>query len=156
MNRQKKIPFSPPDISQSEIDQVIEVLKSGWITTGPKTRLFEDKLKDYCQTDRVLCLNSATAGLFLALKLFDIGPGDEVITSPYTYASSANVIVHCGATPVFADIQQKDFNIDPNQIAAKITPRTKAVITTDFGGFPVDYQEIHAVLESAKPLFQPT
>ncbi len=137
----KKIPFSPPDISDLEINNVIEVLKSGWITTGPKVKEFEERLKAYCGVKNVLLLNSATAGLFLCLKVLGIGEGDEVITTPYTFVATSNVILHCGAKPVFVDICE-DFNISVKAIERAITKRTKAVISVDFGGFPVDYEDI--------------
>ncbi len=137
----KKIPFSPPDISDKEIENVIEVLKSGWITTGPKVKEFEEKLKIYCGVKNVILLNSATAGLFLCLKVVGVGEGDEVITTPYTFAATSNVILHCGAKPVFVDIGD-DFNISLTTIEKAITKRTKAIISVDFGGFPADYDEI--------------
>src|SRR6185295_11875573 len=109
------IPFSPPHIDQKIIDEVIDTLKSGWITTGPKTKLFEKKLSEYCGNKRTLCLNSATAGLEIMLRWFGVGEGDEVIVPAYTYSATANVIVHCGARPVMVDTG-KDFNIDVSAI----------------------------------------
>src|SRR3954471_11145099 len=108
------IPFSPPRIDQKIIDEVIDTLKSGWITTGPKTKLFEKKLTEYCGCKSTVCLNSATAGLELMLRWFGVKNGDEVILPAYTYSATANVIVHCGATPVFVDVRN-DFNIDVNE-----------------------------------------
>lgn len=149
------IPFSPPSITQKEIDAVVEVLKSGWITTGPKTKEFESLLANYCNASSALCLSSATAGMELVLRLFDIGPGDEVITSPYTFAATANVILHVGATPVFADISEKDFNLDPQKVAPFINERTKAIIPVDFAGLPCDYQAFEQLVLEKKPLFKP-
>ncbi len=150
------IPFSPPDITEQEIQAVTEVLRSGWITTGPKVKQFEAELAAYLGTSLVLCLNSATAGLELILRIWGIGPGDEVIVPAYTYAATANVVLHVGAVPVMADCAPDSFNIDPLQIDKLITPRTKAVIPVDFGGWPVDYDEIFAVLESHRADFRPS
>jgi len=149
------IPFSPPDISELEINEVIDTLKSGWITTGPKTSAFEKMIKEYCGVERTVCLSSATAGLELVLRLFDIGQGDEVSTTPYTYAATANVILHTGARPVFADIGKKGFNIDPVSIESRITRRTKAVITVDVGGLPCNYDGVIGAIEAKKRLFSP-
>nr|HPO50826.1 DegT/DnrJ/EryC1/StrS aminotransferase family protein [Spirochaetota bacterium] len=146
----KTIPFSPPDITQKEIDAVCDTLKSGWITTGPKTKLFESKIASYSGAKRAICLSSATAGLELILRMFDIGEGDEVITTPFTYCATANVIIHTGATPVFVDIGKDSFNIDYSAIERKITEKTKAIITVDYGGFPCDYEEIKTVLKSER------
>ena len=150
------IPFSPPDIGQAEIDEVVDTLKSGWITTGPKTKQFEKDIASYCDTEKAVCLNSATAGLELILRLMDIGPGDEVITTPYTFCASANIILHVGAKPVFADVKKGEFNIDPQAIEKAITPRTKAIIPVDIAGWPCDYTEIEAALESKKSMYRPT
>lgn len=150
-----KIPFSPPDITEREIQAVVEVLRSGWITTGPKTALFEEKIASYCQTEKAICLNSATAGLELVLRLFEIGEGDEVITTPYTFAATANVILHCGAKPIFADINQNDFNISLSEIEKKINPKTKAIIPVDFAGLPCDYDGILTLVKEKQSLFVP-
>ena len=152
----RNIQFSPPDITQSEIDEVVDTLRSGWITTGPKTKRFEKEISDYCGSSRTACLNSATAGMELLLRLFDIGPGDEVITSAYTYTASASVIIHCGAKPVLVDIQPGGFNIDPKCIAGAITERTKAIIAVDIGGMPADYDDIFKVVEINKNIFKPS
>ncbi len=136
------IPFSPPRIDQKTIDEVIDTLKSGWITTGPKTKRLEKELAAYCGAPAVLCVNSATAGLEVMLRWFGVGPGDEVIVPAYTYAASANVVVHCGARPVFVDVGD-DFNISLQAVAAAITPRTKAVMPVDIGGWPCDYDAIN-------------
>lgn len=151
----RPIPFSPPYITDSDIQEVVDTLKSGWITTGPKTKLFEKELSEYCGVEKTVCLNSATAGLELSLRMLDIGPGDEVITTPFTYAATANVILHTGAKPVFADVKPGEFNIDPKGIEQAITKRTKAVIPVDYGGFPCDYDEIKAVLEHQKHRYKP-
>lgn len=151
----RKILFSPPDISQAEIEEVVDTLKSGWITTGPKTKLFETKLSEYCGTPKTVCLNSATAAMELVLRLFDIGPGDEVITSVYTYTASASVILHCGATPVLVDVKPGEFNIDPEKIEEAITEKTKVIIPVDIGGMPVDFDEIFEVIERNKDKFNP-
>jgi dTDP-4-amino-4,6-dideoxygalactose transaminase len=150
------IPFSPPRIDQKIIDEVIDTLKSGWITTGPKTKLFEKKIAEYCNVPRVLCLNSATAGLELMLRWFGIGEGDEVIVPAYTYCATANVVVHCGAKPVFVDVGN-DFNISIDAIEKAITPRTKAVIPVDLAGFPCDYDEINALIRkpAIRAMFNP-
>lgn len=153
--KKRKILFSPPDISQAEIDEVVDTLKSGWITTGPKTKLFETKLSEYCGTPKTVCLNSATAAMELVLRLFDIGPGDEVITSAYTYTASASVILHCGAIPVLVDVKPGEFNIDPKKIEKAITEKTKAIIPVDVGGMPVDFDEIFEVIERNSYKFNP-
>ena len=140
------IPFSPPDIYQEIIDEVVDTLKSGWITTGPKTKLFEQKISEYTDAKSTLCLNSATAGLELMLRWFDVGPGDEVIVPAYTYCASANVVLHCGATVVMADVGE-DFNIDVNDVAGKITERTKVIIPVDFAGLPCDYNELNLLVK---------
>ncbi|TAH39148.1 MAG: DegT/DnrJ/EryC1/StrS family aminotransferase [Bacteroidetes bacterium] len=140
------IPFSPPRIDQKIIDAVTETLRSGWITTGPKTRLFEKKLEEYCGNPKTLCVNSATSGLELMLRWFGVGPGDEVILPAYTYSATANVIVHCGARPVFVDVEN-DFNISLKAIRMAITSNTKVIMPVDFGGWPCDYDAINALVK---------
>ena len=152
---ERRIQFSPPDITQKEIDEVVDTLKSGWITTGPKTKLFEEEISKYCNSEKTVCLNSATAAMELVLRLFDVGPGDEVITSAYTYTASASVIVHCGATPVLVDVKPEEFNIDPKKIEEAITERTKVIIPVDIGGMPADYDEIFEIVERNKGKFNP-
>ena len=147
------IPFSPPRIDQKIIDEVVDTLKSGWITTGPKTKRLEKNLSAYCGAPAVLCLNSATAGLETMLRWFGVGPGDEVILPAYTYAASANVIVHCGARPVFVDVNADDFNISVEAVAAAVTPRTKVVMPVDFGGWPCDYDAINDLVREKSHLF---
>ncbi len=151
------IPFSPPRIDDKIINEVIDTLKSGWITTGPKTKLFEKKLSKYTGAKSTLCVNSATAGLELMLRWFGIGKGDEVIVPAYTYCASANVIIHCEATPVMVDINEDDFNISINSIKNAITKRTKAIIPVDISGFPCDYDEIYSLVKAPiiKTLFSP-
>ncbi len=140
------IPFSPPRIDQKIIDEVVDALKSGWITTGPRTKRLEKNLATYCGAPAALCLNSATAGLETMLRWFGVGPGDEVILPAYTYAASANVIVHCGAKPVFVDVGASDFNISVQAVAAAVTPRTKVVMPVDIGGWPCDYDALNALV----------
>lgn len=149
----KKIPFSPPDITDSEIDAVVNVLKSGWITTGPVNKEFEEELCRYIDVKRVKLLSSATSAMELALKIFGIGEGDEVIVPAYTYASTANVVVHLGAKVVFIDAKEDDFNIDLERLEKAITNKTKAVIAVDIGGMPCDYDAIIKILERKKELF---
>jgi len=139
------IPFSPPRIDQLIIDEVIDTLKSGWITTGPKTKLFEKKLTAYGGHKATLCVNSASAGLELMLRWYGVKEGDEVILPAYTYAATANVIVHCGAKPVFVDIND-DFNISYKAIKNAISSKTKVIMPVDIGGFPCDYDEINALV----------
>ncbi len=150
------IPFSPPRIDQKIIDEVIDTLKSGWITTGPKTKLFEKRLSAYCGNESTICLNSATAGLELMLRWFGVGEGDEVILPAYTYSATANVVIHCGAKPVFVDVRG-DFNIDPGKVEAAINKNTKVIMPVDFGGWPCDYDALYEVLDNPKvnSLFTP-
>jgi dTDP-4-amino-4,6-dideoxygalactose transaminase len=149
------IPFSPPRIDQAIIDAVTETLRSGWITTGPRTKAFEKKLTEYAGHKATLCVGSATAGLELILRWFGAGAGDEVIVPAYTYSATANVVVHCGAKPVFVDISE-DFNISVTEIEKAITPRTKVIIPVDIAGFPCDYDEINSLVKrpDIQKLFQ--
>ena len=149
------IPFSPPDITQAEIDEVCQALQSGWITTGPRTKEFEKEIAAYCGTRRAACLNSATAGLELTLRLLGVGPGDEVITSAYTYTASASPIVHVGATPVLVDTAKDSYEMDYDRLAAAITPRTKAIIPVDLGGILCDHDRVLHIAKSARGLFRP-
>jgi len=150
------IPFSPPRIDQKIIDAVTETLRSGWITTGPRTKKFEKNLAAYCGNPVTLCLNSATAGLELMLRWYGVGPGDEVILPAYTYAATANVVMHCGARPVFVDVDT-DFNISQKALAQAITSKTKVVMPVDFGGWPCDYAAINQLVGSGRirDIFQP-
>ena len=152
---QRKIQFSPPDITEEEIQAVSDTLRSGWITTGPKTKQFEKEIAEYCGVNKAICLNSATAGLELVLRLFGIGEGDEVITTPYTYTATASTILHTGAKVVFADVLPGSFNIDPESVAKAITSKTKAVIPVDIAGIPCDYDKLKNVLEEKKSLYNP-
>lgn len=137
------IPFSPPKITDEIVKAVEEVLRSGWITTGPKTKLLEKKLAEYCSAPNVLCLNSATAGLEIILRWYGIEKGDEVIVPAYTYSATANVVVHCGAKVVFVDTNSDDFNISVEKIEKAITSRTKVIMPVDFAGLPCDYDAIN-------------
>ncbi|MEI0493541.1 DegT/DnrJ/EryC1/StrS family aminotransferase [Brachyspira intermedia] len=150
----KNIPFSPPDITDSEINAVVNVLKSGWITTGSVNKEFEEELCKYIDVKRVKLFSSATSAMELALKIFGVGEGDEVIVPAYTYASTANVAVHLGAKVVFIDAKEDDFNIDLERLEKAITNKTKAVIAVDIGGMPCDYDAVIKILESKKELFK--
>lgn len=150
----KNIPFSPPDIGEEEINGVINTLKSGWITTGPKTKEFERRIADYCNTSRAVCLNSATACMELTLRLLGVGLGDEVITSAYTYTATCSVICHVGATPILVDVAKDSFEMDYNQLNAKITERTKVIIPIDLAGIMCDYKKIFEIVEAKKDLFK--
>lgn len=147
------IPFSPPRVDDKICDEVVAVLKSGWITTGHKTKLFEKKISEYCGIQNTLCLNSATAGLEIMLRWFGVGPGDEVILPAYTYSATANVIVHCGATPVFVDVCANDFNINHLEIEKVISSKTKVIMPVDFAGFPCDYEEINSLAKKYSSIF---
>jgi len=152
----KIIPFSPPDISQLEIDSVVETLKSGWITTGTKTKQFEREIAEYCSVARATCLNSATAAMELTLRLFGVGPGDEVITSAYTYTASASVAIHCGAKVVLVDTAIDSFEMDYFALEKAITPKTKVIIPVDVAGVMCDYDTIMEIVERKKSIFIPT
>lgn len=149
------ISFSPPDISEIEINEVIDTLKSGWITTGPKTKLFEKKIAEYTNTSKAVCLNSATAALELTLRLLGIGEGDEVITSAYTYTASASVIHHVGAKIVLVDTAKDSYQMDYDQLEQVITERTKAIIPVDIAGVMCDYDRLFEIVEQKKYLFKP-
>ena len=149
------IPFSPPRIDDKIINEVTAALKSGWITTGPRTKDFEKKLTAYCGNKSTLCLNSATAGLEIMLRWFGVGEGDEVILPAYTYSATANVVIHCGAKPVFVDVNADDFNINVAKIEKAINEKTKVVMPVDFAGFPCDYEEINALVVKHKNQFKP-
>ncbi|MDD6844369.1 MAG: DegT/DnrJ/EryC1/StrS family aminotransferase [Clostridia bacterium] len=150
-----KIPFSPPDITDEEIKEVTEVLKSGWITTGPKTKELEEKIAGFCHTDRAVALNSATACMEMALRLFEIGPGDEVIVPAYTYTASASVVVHVGATLKLVDVGADSYNIDYDKLEELITDKTKAIIPVDIAGVMVDYDRIRDIVMDKRGLFKP-
>lgn len=151
----RNIPFSPPDISEKEIQYVTDALRSGWITTGPKTKLFESEIAKYCGTDKAVCLNSATACMEMTLRLLGVGAGDEVITSAYTYTASASVICHVGATPVLVDTQPGSYFMDLSKLEQAITPKTKAIIAVDIAGVMADYDRIFEIVNAKKSIFTP-
>lgn len=150
-----KIPFSPPDITEAEANEVRDALLSGWITTGPRTKELERQIATFCNTNKAVCLNSATACLEMALRVLGIGPGDEVITSAYTYTASASVVCHIGAKLVLVDTQKDSFEMDYNKLADAINEKTKAVIPVDLAGIPCDYDRIFDIANSKKALFSP-
>lgn len=149
------IPFSPPDISQVEIDEVVEALKSGWITTGPKTKKLEKELLQFTGTNIGVCLNSQTAAAEMTLRVLGVGPGDEVITSAYTYTASASVIDHVGAKIVLVDTQEDSLEMDYDKLEEAITEKTKVIIPVDLAGIPCDYDKIFEIVERKKNLFKP-
>lgn len=149
------IPFSPPDISELEINEVAEALRSGWITTGPRTKELEKRLAEYCHTSKVVCLNSATAAEELNFRVCGIGEGDEVIVPAYTYTASASAAIHCGAKVVFVDSQKDCVEMDYEAVAEKINERTKAVVAVDLGGIVCDYDKLFSVVEQKRALFTP-
>lgn len=151
-----KIPFSPPDIGEAEIEEVVAALKSGWITTGPKTKELERQVAQFCHTSKAVCLNSATAALELTLHQLGIGPGDEVITCAYTYTASASVVCHVGAKLVLVDCQKDGYQMDYDALEAAITEKTKAVIPVDIAGVICDYDRIFEIVEKKKVLFTPS
>lgn len=148
------IPFSPPDITEDEIEAVAECLRSGWITTGPRTKQLEKELAEYIGTEKVVCLNSATAAEELNLRILGIGPGDEVIVPAYTYTATAAAAIHVGATIIMVDSQVDNPQMDYDQMEAAITERTKAIIPVDLGGVPCDYERIYQAVENKKDLFR--
>lgn len=147
--------FSPPDITEAEINEVVDTLRSGWITTGPKTKLFESHIAEFCTTNKAVCVSSATAALELALRVLGVHEGDEVITSAYTYTASASVACHVGATPVLVDIQKDKLEMDYDKLAEAITERTKVIIPVDIGGIICDYDRILKIVNDKKHLFKP-
>lgn len=155
MTKKLNIPFSPPDITEEEIQAVAEVMRSGWITTGPKTKQFEKEIAAYCNTKKAVCMNSATACLEMTLRLFGIGEGDEVIVPAYTYTATASVVCHVGATLRMIDCEPGSFHLDYDELEKAITKKTKAVIPVDIAGIMVDYDRIRAILEEKKALFSP-
>ncbi len=154
MDKLRNIPFSPPDITDEEINEVINAMKSGWITTGPRTKEFERKIAEYVGVNKAVCLNSATAAMELTLRILGIGPGDEVITSAYTYTASASVIDHVGAKIILVDTAPDSFEMDYDKLADAITENTKAIIPVDLAGKMCDYDKIYEVVESKKELFK--
>lgn len=150
-----KIPFSPPDITEAEIEQVTEALRSGWITTGPKTKELEREVAAFCGANRAVCLNSQTACAEMTLRLLGVGEGDEVITSAYTYTATASVVCHVGAKLILVDTQADFFEMDYDQLENAITEKTKVIIPVDLGGVPCNYDRIFEIVEKKKALFQP-
>lgn len=149
------IPFSPPDITEAEINEVCEALRSGWITTGPRTKEFERRIAEYCGTEKAVCLNSATAALELNLRVLGIGEGDEVIVPAYTYTASASAAIHVGAKVIFIDSKPDSFEMDYDLMEAAITEKTKAIIPVDLAGIICDYDRIFSAIENKKHLFTP-
>lgn len=154
-SRNRTIPFSPPDISELEIQEVVAALRSGWITTGPRTKQLERNIAEWIGTEKCVCLNSQTACAEMALRLLGIGPGDEVITSAYTYTASASVIDHVGARIVLVDIQEDHPEMDYDALENAITPNTKAIIPVDLAGIPCDYDRIFEIVERKRNIFRP-
>ena len=155
MMEKRVIPFSPPDISELEINEVAEAMRSGWITTGPRTKELEKRLAEYCHTSKVVCLNSATAAEELNFRICGIGEGDEVIVPAYTYTASASAAIHCGAKVVFVDSQKDCVEMDYEKVGEAITPRTKAIVAVDLGGIVCDYDRLFSVVEQKRALFSP-
>ena len=147
--------FSPPDISEEEIQEVAEALRSGWITTGPRTKKLERQIAEYCGVERAVCLNSQTACAEMALRILGIGPGDEVIVPAYTYTATASVVCHVGAKLVLIDCQKDSLQMDYDQVEAAVNEKTKAIIAVDLGGVPCDYDRIYEIAEKKKALFRP-
>ena len=149
------IPFSPPDISEAEINEVCDALRSGWITTGPKTKLLEKKVAKWVGTPKCVCLNSQTACAETTLRILGIGEGDEVITTAYTYTASASVVCHVGAKLVLVDCQKDSLEMDYDALEKAITEKTKVIIPVDLGGIPCDYDRIFSIVEGKKNIFKP-
>lgn len=155
MTEQRRVSFSPPDITQAEIDEVVDALKSGWITTGPKTKEFERELAAFTGAERVATFASATAALECALRALGVGPGDEVVTSAYTYTASCSIICHVGATPVLCDVAPDSYEMDYDALPSLVTDRTRAVIPVDIAGRMVDYQRLFAALDGVRDRWKP-
>ncbi len=149
------IPFSPPDITEEEIEAVTEVLRSGWITTGPKTKALEKEIAQFCHTSKAVCMNSATACMEMILRIFGIGPGDEVIVPAYTYTASASVVCHVGAVLKLVDVSKDSLHMDYAVLEQMITDKTKAIIPVDIGGIMEDYAAIRTIVMSKKAIFKP-
>lgn len=147
--------FSPPDITEEEIAEVADTLRSGWITTGPRTKKLEEEIAQYCHTERAACLNSDTACMEMTLRLFGIGAGDEVITTAYTYTATASAICHTGARPVLVDVAEDSYEMDYDAVETAITPRTKAIVPVDIAGVMCDYDRILEIVERKKAQFRP-
>lgn len=155
MGKKMNIRFSPPDVGEDEIAEVVDAIRTGWITTGPKTKLFEQKITELCKTENTVCLNSSTASMEMTLRLLGIGEGDEVITTSYTYTATCSVICHVGATPVLVDIQKDNFEMDYEKLEQAITEKTKAIISVDLGGIMCDYDRIQEIVEKKANIFNP-
>lgn len=153
--QKRNIPFSPPDISEMEIAEVTEALRSGWITTGPRTKELEKKLAAYCHTSKAVCLNSGTAAEELNLRMLGIGDGDEVIVPAYTYTATASAAIHTGAKVIFIDSRKDSTEMDYEAVEAAITERTKAIVAVDLGGIIADYDRIYEAVEHKRHLFRP-
>lgn len=153
--KQKNIPFSPPDMSLLEVEEVKEAILSGWITTGPRTKEFERRISEYVGTNKTVCLNSATAAMELTLHILGIGPGDEVIVPAYTYTATCSVVCHVGATPIMIDCAKDSFEMDYDKLADLITAKTKVIIPVDLAGIICDYKKIYEAIEAKKGLFKP-
>ncbi|MFK4333066.1 dTDP-4-amino-4,6-dideoxygalactose transaminase [Bacillus sp. RC240] len=151
----RNIPFSPPDITEVEIEEVIKAMQSGWITTGPRTKELEKRIAEYIGVNKAVCLNSATAAMELTLRILGVGPGDEVITSAYTYTASASIIEHVGAKIILVDTAPDSFEMDYEKLADAITEKTKVIIPVDIAGKMCDYDAIYSVVESKRGLFKP-
>lgn len=151
----KKISFSPPDITIQEIEEVANALRSGWITTGPRTKEFEKRIAEYCHTGKAVCLNSATACMELILRVLGVGPGDEVIVPAYTYTATASVVAHVGATIVMVDTAPNSYEMDYQTVATKITERTKVIMPVDLAGIICDYKTLYEIVESKRSIFKP-
>lgn len=149
----RNIPFSPPDITDREVELVAEALRSGWITTGPKTKEFERQIAAFCHTSRAVCLNSATASMELTLRVLGVGAGDEVIVPAYTYTATASAVIHVGAKPVMVDCQKDNVQMDYDKVAEAITEHTKVIVPVDLGGIICDYDRIFSVVEAKRSLF---
>lgn len=156
MENKRNVLFSPPDITDVEINEVVEALKSGWITTGPKTKQFEKEIAEFCEVNKAACLNSQTACAEMALRVLGIGEGDEVIVPAYTYTASASVVCHVGAKLVFCDVQKDNLEMDYDQMETLINEHTKVIIPVDLGGVPCDYDRIFEIVNRKKNLFHPS
>ena len=157
MNMQlRNVPFSPPDMTETEVKEIRDAILSGWITTGPKTKEFERVISEYCHTKKTVCLNSATAAMEIALHLIGVGPDDEVIVPAYTYTASASVTQHVGCKLVFVDSQKDNVEMDYDKLADAITEKTKVIVPVDLGGVVCDYDRIYSIVEQKKYLFRPT
>ena len=148
-----KIPFSPPDITDAEIDEVVDTLQSGWITTGPKTKKFENMITKFCMSDRTVCLDSCTSALEMTLRVLGVKRGDEVIVPAYTYTATASAVCHVGATPVLVDCMPNSVQMDYEKLPYFINSRTKAIIPVDLGGVPCDYDKVFDIVRSVRSKF---